>query len=131
MKLPTAINVDEYIDRFPVEVQRNLERIRRTIHKAVPNLGETIRYGFPTFTLNGKNLLYLAGYKNHIGLYPAPRANPEFKEELAEYAGGKGTIQFLHDRPIPLALVARIARFRVKENLANEKMKKARKSKTQ
>ena len=129
MKSLKAFNVDEYIDRFPVEVQKKLQQIRRTIHKAVPNLEERIRYGFPTFAINGHNVLYLAGHKNHIGLYPAPRENPEFKEVLAEYEGGKGTVQFPYDRPLPLALIAKIARFGV-DNLVKAKMKQVKKSAT-
>ena len=66
-------------------------------------------------------LVYFAGFKNHIGLYPAPRGNEAFKKELSGYKGGKGTVQFPLNEPIPLPLVAKIVKFRAKENLEKAK----------
>ena len=73
-----------------------------------------IKYQIPTFVLNGKNLVHFAGYKTHIGLYPAPRGDAELKEELAAYEGGKGTVQFPLDEPVPYALITRIVKFLVR-----------------
>lgn len=108
-------NIDEYIAGFPPEVQEILQKIRLTIRKAAPKAEEAIKYAIPTFTLNG-NLVFFAAYKKHIGLYPAPRGNEAFKEELSAYGGGKGTVQFPLDKPIPYALIRKIVKFRVKEN---------------
>jgi uncharacterized protein YdhG (YjbR/CyaY superfamily) len=108
-------NIDEYIAGFPPEVQEILQKIRLTIRKAAPKAEEAIKYAIPTFTLNG-NLVFFAAYKKHIGLYPAPRGNEAFKEELSAYGGGKGTVQFPLDKPIPYALIRRIVKFRVQEN---------------
>jgi uncharacterized protein YdhG (YjbR/CyaY superfamily) len=118
-------DVDEYISGFPKDVQKKLEQIRATIRKAVPHADETISYQIPTFTLNG-NLIYFAAYEKHISVYPAPRESPEFKAELADYAGGKGTVQFPLDRPIPFDLITRIVKFRVKANLAKTAARKKR-----
>ena len=85
------------------------------IHEAVPNLGEAISYGMPSFTLNGQYLLYFAAYKKHIGLYPAPSGVEEFQEAVALYGGGKGTLKFPLDKPIPFDLIDRVVRFRAKE----------------
>jgi uncharacterized protein YdhG (YjbR/CyaY superfamily) len=101
-------NIDEYIATFPDDVQKILERIRATIQKAAPDAQEAIKYQIPTFTLNG-NLIHFAAYKNHIGLYPAPRVAEQFKKELAAYEGGK------LDKPIPYDLITRIVKFRVKQ----------------
>ena len=110
-----AQSIDEYIAAFPPEVQRILERIRATIRRAAPGAEEAIKYRIPTFTLDG-NLVHFAAYKTHIGLYPAPRGSGQFKKELAGYAGGKGTVRFPLDEPIPYDLIRRIVRFRVEEN---------------
>ncbi len=110
-------NIDEYIAGFPKETQKILEQIRVTIKKAVPGVEETISYAIPAFTLKGRYLVYFAGYKNHIGLYPAPRGNEAFKKELSVYKGGKGTVQFPLEKPMPLNLIIKIVKFRVKESL--------------
>jgi uncharacterized protein YdhG (YjbR/CyaY superfamily) len=109
-------NIDEYIARFPPEIQEILQKIRLTIRKAAPKAEEAISYMMPTFKLHG-NLVFFAAYKKHIGFYPAPRGNEAFKEELSAYEGGKGTIRFPLDKPIPYALISKIVKFRVKENL--------------
>ena len=76
---PTApATIDAYIAAFPPEVQALLQQIRQVIHNTIPNLGETISYGMPTFTLNGKYLVYIAAHKKHIGLYPTPTGVEEF-----------------------------------------------------
>ena len=117
-------NIDEYIATFPENTQKLLQQVRTSIKKVVPAVEETISYGIPTFTLNGGYLIYFAGYKNHISLYPAPRGNELFKEELSAYKGGKGTIQFPLDKPMPFNLITRIVKFRIKENEAKAKKKK-------
>jgi uncharacterized protein YdhG (YjbR/CyaY superfamily) len=68
-------------------------------------------------------LIYFAAYKKHIGLYPAPRGVEEFKEELSGYEGGKGTVRFPFDKPIPYDLIRRIVKFRVKDVLASAQAK--------
>jgi uncharacterized protein YdhG (YjbR/CyaY superfamily) len=112
-------NIDEYIAGFPTDVQEILEKIRMTIKEAAPEAEETISYQMPTFNLKGKYLVYFAAYKKHIGFYPAPIGNEEFKEELSVYESGKGTVQFPFDKPIPIDLIRKIVKFRIKENWAS------------
>jgi uncharacterized protein YdhG (YjbR/CyaY superfamily) len=107
--------IDAYIAAFPPEVQALLQQIRQVIHNTIPNLGETISYGMPTFTLNGKYLVYIAAHKKHIGLYPAPTGVEEFHEAVALYGGGKGTLRFPLNKPMPFDLIRSIVRFRAKE----------------
>ena len=114
--MKTSKNINEYIADFPDNVQKILQRIRKTIQKVVPGAEEAIKYGIPTFTLDGKNLIHFAAYKSHIGLYPAPRGADEFKKELANYEGGRGTVQFPLDKPIPYDLIIRISKFLVKRS---------------
>ena len=115
-------NIDEYIAGFPKDVQALLKKIRATIRKAAPDAEEAIKYGIPTFTLNG-NLVHFGAYKNHIGFYPTAKGIEAFKEELSVYEGAKGSVQFPLDKPIPFDLISRIVKFRVKETLESAKAK--------
>jgi len=110
-----AKNIDEYIATFPAGVQELLEKVRDTIRQAAPDAQETISYAIPTFTLNRSNLVHFAGYKNHIGFYPARTGSEAFKEELSGFKTGKGSVQFPIDQPIPLDLIRKIVKFRVQE----------------
>jgi uncharacterized protein YdhG (YjbR/CyaY superfamily) len=124
----TPKNIDEYIAGFPEAVQEILQQIRATIKVAAPEAEETISYAIPAFTLNGRYLVYFAGYKKHIGLYPVPTGNPEFDTAFAPYkTSGKGTVQFPLDKPLPLSLITRIVKFRMKENADKAAPKKAKK----
>ena len=114
--------IDEYIAGFPDEVQEILQKIRKTIRTAAPDAEETISYQMPTFTLKG-NLVHFAAFKKHIGFYPTPTGIVEFKKELSAYEGAKGSVRFPLDKPIPFALISRIVKFRVKENLARAEAK--------
>ena len=118
-----AKDIDEYIDRFPEDVQNVLHKIRALINEVVPDAEEKISYQIPTFTLNGSYLIYFAGFKNHVSVYPAPRGTEQFKKELAAYEGGKGTVRFPLDQPIPYGLIKRIVKFKVKENKEKAKEK--------
>lgn len=122
-------DIDGYIAGFPADVQQILEKIRRTIHKAAPAAEENISYQIPTFTLNGKHLVYFAAFKKHIGFYPAPVGDPDFKEDLSAYAAGKGTVRFPLDQPVPFDLIRNIVKFRVKESLSKAKAKAKAKTK--
>jgi uncharacterized protein YdhG (YjbR/CyaY superfamily) len=117
MKTKTAVakNVEEYISRYPRDVQKILRTIRATIRKAAPGAKETISYQIPAYNLDGV-LIYFAAYEKHIGIYPAPRGVAEFKDELSAYEGGKGTLQLPLGKRIPLGLISRIVKYRVKVN---------------
>lgn len=110
-------NINEYIEGFPDDVREILEKIRETIRKAAPKAEEAIKYQIPTFTQKG-NLVHFAAYKKHIGFYPGSTGIERFKNELSAYEGAKGSVRFPIDKPIPLDLISRIVKFRVKENLA-------------
>ena len=121
MKSRVPEDIDEYIEGFPNNVQKILQKIRKTIQKAAPDATEAISYAIPTFKLNG-NLIHFAAYKNHIGLYPAPRGVDEFKNDMARYEGGKGTARFPLDEPIPYDLITRIVKYRVKKHMERSKV---------
>lgn len=128
MKSRAPEDIDEYIAQFPSDVQKILQKIRKTIQKAAPDAAEAISYAIPTFKLNG-NLVHFAAYQNHVGLYPAPRGVAEFEVDLAPYEGGKGTARFPLNAPMPYELIARIVTFRVGKNMEKAGAKRNRGSK--
>jgi len=118
MKKPTS--VDEYISSYPKETQKLLEQIRATIKGVAPDAEEVISYMMPGYKLNGM-LVWFAGFKNHIGFYPRGSSAIEaFKKELTGYKTSKGAIQFPKDKPMPIALIKKMVKYRVKENFGKK-----------
>ena len=113
-------SIDEYIATFPPEVARRLAAMRATIREHAPDAEERIAYRMPTFWQDG-NLVHFAAFANHIGFYPTPSGIAAFAKELARYAHAKGSVQFPHDEPLPLALVAKIVEARVREKAGARK----------
>ena len=119
-------DIDEYISRFPKDVQAKLEKLRATIREAAPEAKEKISYQMPTFALEG-NLVHFAAYRKHIGFYPTPSGIEKFKDRLSAYKWAKGSIQFPLDEPIPYELVREIVAYRVKENVEKADAKRKKK----
>lgn len=117
-------SVDEYISTFPKDVQKILEEVRGTIKAAAPEAEEKISYGIPAFTLNGKYLIYFAGWKNHISIYPIPSGSEAFNKQVSKYVDGKGTLKFPLDKPLPMKLITKIVKYRVAENSKRSDNKK-------
>lgn len=113
---PTTI--DEYIANFPSEVQKLLTQIRETIKTELPSdVEETISYGVPTFKLNGSYVIYFAGYKKHISIYPTINIDSDLGKKIAPYVTGKGTMQFPLDKPFPFDLLREFTRAKLEENI--------------
>lgn len=113
-------DIDSYIAAYPKDAQALLNVVRATIKKAAPKAEEKISYGIPTFTLNG-NLVHFGAFKTHIGFFPGASGVASFKKELSIYKTSKGTIQLPLDKKLPLPLITKIVKFRVKENLEKSK----------
>ena len=121
-------SVDEYIASKPPELQRVLERVRAIVRRALPGVEEGISYQIPAYTLHGRRVLYFAGWKEHVSLYPATeRLVAAFAEELAGYEISKGTIRFPLARAMPARLIAAIARFLAQESARRATAKTIRK----
>jgi uncharacterized protein YdhG (YjbR/CyaY superfamily) len=118
--------IDQYIEDFPEEIQVILSKLRAAIRKAAPQAVERISYQMPAFYFNG-NLVYFAAFKNHIGFFPTSSGVAAFKKELTKYATSKGTVHFPLDKPLPLDLIKRIVKFRVKENAPKKAERKTKK----
>lgn len=113
-------SIDEYIASFPEDVQKILQEIREVIRDAAPDAVETISYDMPTFNLNGTYLIYFAGWKKHVALYPVSGKIAEaLSTELSEYKGTKGSVHFPLNKPMPFDLIRRITALRIAENRAS------------
>ena len=121
----TFKSIDQYIGTFPEDMQKILEELRATIKAAAPEAEETISYNIPTFKMNGRYLIYFAGWKNHISLYPIPVGSEAFNKQVAKYAEGKGTLKFPLDKPLPLKLITKIVKLKLDENEKRTGRKKA------
>jgi uncharacterized protein YdhG (YjbR/CyaY superfamily) len=129
MHNPKTKSIDDYISLQPEELVEGLEKLRQIIRSVAPEATETISYHMPAFQYHGM-LVGFAGWKKHYGFYPWNGSTViEFKEELKGYETSKGAIQFPRDKPLPVALIKKIVKFRMKENIEKEKNKKALKNK--
>jgi len=106
--------VDDYIDILPEDVQEKMQSLRNAIREAAPAASEVISYKMPAFKMNNI-LVWYGAFKNHVGFFPTAEAIEVFKKELSQYKASKGTIQFPFEKPLPLALVKKIVKYRVKE----------------
>ncbi len=115
-------DTNSYIVTFPAAQKLKLEQMRSIIRKAAPDAEEVISYGMPAFRMNGM-LVWFAGHTKHIGFYPRMSGISNFKKELSAYKSSKGSVQFSFDKPLPVSLIMKIVRFRVKENTERTKKK--------
>lgn len=99
--------VDQYNQALKPEVLGVLDEVRATIRDVLPDADEVISYQMPTFTLDGKYVVYVSGWARHISLYPMPTGDDRLVTELEPYRAGKGTLRFPLDKPIPHDLIRR------------------------
>ncbi len=116
-------DIDDYISRFPPEVQKVLQTIREIIRKQLPDASEAIKYQIPTFVQDG-NVVHFAAFKQHIGMYPPVRGDAKLKKDLAPYANEKGNLSFPLDEPMPYPLIRRVVQQLVKSHEARKKAKR-------
>ncbi len=114
-KRPT--DIDSYISQFPADVRAVLQEVRETIRRAAPDAEETISYMMPAFRQHGI-LVYFAAWTSHIGMYPPISGDKALEKAVARYAGPKGNLQFPLGEPMPLDLIERVVKLRVKQNAA-------------
>lgn len=111
--MAAVTSVDDYLDQYSGEVRARLEEMRRVILETAPDAVEVMAYGMPGYKLDGKPLVYFAGYDKHVGFYATPNGHEAFADDFAPYKQGKGSVQFPHTEPLPLGLVQRVVEFRV------------------
>ena len=117
VKAQKPTDIDGYLSQFPADVRVVLQDVREAIRRAAPDAEETISYQMPAFRQHGI-LVYFAAWKKHIGLYPPVSGDAAIEKAVARYAGPKGNLQFPLDEPMPLALIERIVKLRVKQDAA-------------
>ena len=123
-KMKTAASVDEYISVADPHAKKALRDIRKTIKAAAPKAEEVISYQIPGYMYHGM-LVYFAAWKKHISFYPAPWGAESLKKEMSAYEGSKGTIKFPLDKPMPLTLIKKMVKFRLKQNEMKAALKKS------
>jgi uncharacterized protein YdhG (YjbR/CyaY superfamily) len=123
MKKNIASDVDSYISGYPPKVQVMMLKLRSCIRKAAPDAEESISYMMPAYKFHGP-LVYFGGYERHIGFYPTGSGIEPFKKEISAYKHSKGTVQFPLNEPLPLDLIERMVKYRVKENFEKAEVKK-------
>lgn len=115
-----AKDVSEYIKRAPKEAQQKLGAMRDCIRKAAPGATESLKYAIPAFSYK-RMLLAYAAFEHHIGFYPTASPVKAFAKELSKYHTAKGSVQFPMEESLPLPLISKITKFRVKEELERQK----------
>ena len=123
-KMKTAASVDEYISAADPQAKKALRDIRKTIKAAAPKAEEVISYQIPGYMYYGM-LVYFAAWKKHISFYPAPWGAESLKKEMSAYEGSKGTIKFPLDKPMPLTLIKKMVKYRLKQNEMKAALKKS------
>jgi uncharacterized protein YdhG (YjbR/CyaY superfamily) len=103
-----SVPVEAYVSALPDAARIEFEAVRDRIRAAAPTATEGISYGIPTFSLEGRYLVYLAAWKRHLSIYPVPRGDAALRDELTPYEAGRGTLRFAYGTPIPEGLVERI-----------------------
>jgi uncharacterized protein YdhG (YjbR/CyaY superfamily) len=118
-------SVAEYIAAQPKATQRVLRNVRSAIRKAIPEAEEVISYGIPAYRQHGYIVLYFAGWREHYSLYPVnARLVATLKPQSASYeVNDKGTIRFPLDAPVPVKLIAAIAKWKAREAAERQKAK--------
>ena len=124
--MKAATSVEEYLKPFSGEQRAALEKIRKAIKEAAPEAEESISYGMPGYKLNGP-LVYFGGFKHHCSFFPAGSQLTDLSDEIKEYKTSKGTLQFPLHKPIPVTLIKKIVKARVKENKIRLKTKTEKK----
>ena len=106
-------SVDQYIAEFDGVTRDRLEQMRQIIRGTAPGAVESIAYKMPAYKLDGRPLVYFAGYPHHVGLYATPNGHEAFAKEFSVYKQGKGSVQFPHDQELPVELVRRVVEYRL------------------
>ena len=107
--------IEEYIVAAPAAAREKLWQLHQTIRKAAPGAKESLKWSMPAYSYQ-KILVTFAVFKEHIGFYPMPSAINAFAKELSKYKTATGSVQFPVDQKLPVALVSKIVKFRVKES---------------
>lgn len=115
--MKTYKTINEYMKDVPKDVLPMVKEMRALVTKLIPKGIESIKYGMPTIELNGKNFVHFAAMKGHLGFYPTPSGVAAFASELDKQgiSFSKGCMRFSYAKPLPVALITKIIKFRLQE----------------
>ena len=117
-----AKDVGEYIATAPKDVQGKLKELRMAIKSVAPTAEEKISYAMPYYGYKGR-LIYFSYFKHHIGIYIPTPTIEEYKKELKDYKTATATVQFPLDKKLPISLIKKLVKARMKTNDDNAKKK--------
>jgi uncharacterized protein YdhG (YjbR/CyaY superfamily) len=120
------VSIDEYIALFSGVTKKKLTQMRRAVKQTLPNAKEKISWKMPAF-YQGGIIIQFAAFKKHVSIFPGPQAIAAFQDELSAYATSKGAVRFPLDQPLPVGLIRRITRFRLKEQQKHNAQKTKKK----
>jgi uncharacterized protein YdhG (YjbR/CyaY superfamily) len=127
VRVVTHSSIDAYIAGFPKPVQTLLRKVRRTIRAAAPQAEEVISYNIPAYKGHGI-IVFFAGFKGHIGLFPPVRGNAALEKAVQRHAGPKGNLRFPYKEALPLALISRIVKLKVKQDRERAALRKKKRT---
>lgn len=105
-----------YIEKAPFQSREKLLELYELISRAIHGYEEVISYQIPCFKKDGKRILYFAGWKNHVSIYPIPEGDARFKDAIKDYVAGRGTLRFSLDKPLPKQIIKDTVKYRLKES---------------
>lgn len=112
---PKFESVDSYLLSLPAQTRTVVQQMRTHIRAVLPEATETITYDIPTFQIDGRSVVHIAGWKQHVSAYPVPDGDEQFQHDVEPYRAGKGTLKFPLTDPVPMDLVERQVRFLILE----------------
>jgi len=119
-----AATIDAYIAAAPAPARAVLQRIGDIVRAAAPDAQEIISYRMPAFRGRGI-IVYFGAFKDHIGMFPPVRGDPNLDEDLVRYRGPKGNLRFPLGEPLPVDLIERVVRLRAEQDRAKTVAKRA------
>lgn len=108
--------IDGYLATIGRDRRQQLEDLRRTIRRAVPDAEECISYGIPAFRVDGGVLAGFGATRDGCSYYPfSGQTLPELASELVGYQRTKSALHISVEQSLPVRLLRRLLATRLAE----------------